>query len=54
MTEGPMRCRLAVQAGLHCLGQHIHQQPLKVRSQPPVLTLWKRMAGEALPVRSSA
>ena len=44
----------AVQAGLHCLGQHIHQQPLKVRSQPPVLTLWKRMAGEALPVRCSA
>jgi hypothetical protein len=44
----------AMQAGLHCLGQHVHQQPLKARSQPAVLTLWKKMAGEALPVRSSA
>lgn len=44
----------AMQAGLRCLGQHVHQQPFKTRSQPPVLTLWRRIASETLPVRSSA
>jgi hypothetical protein len=44
----------AMQAGLHCLGRHVHQRPLKARSQPAVLTLWKRTAGQVLPSRFSA
>lgn len=44
----------AIQAGLHCLGRHIHQQPLRARSQPAVLTLWKRRAGATPPASSSA
>lgn len=52
--EMPVTRQGAMQAGLHCLGCHVHRQPLKARSQPAVLTIWKKISGEALPPRSSA
>ncbi|MGE3154012.1 MAG: hypothetical protein AB7G48_19670 [Nitrospiraceae bacterium] len=43
----------AIRAGLHCLGQYLHREPLKARSQPAILTIWKRADRQTPPVLSS-